>query len=581
MQVNPTVREYSVVFLKREIDMRHLSNLYFTLILSIVFIMAVSCSSTVKIGSPDELPGGLGPSYTDTILSKSCEDLGHEMGSFDMDIGAGQSDITLPIRTNIDSSLEDNLDGLTNEYILDTADTEYILTDDITTPGTAFRIRASNITLNLSGHTITYGTSDSSDSDSYGVYADYNLSGVVIANGNVVQGNGNCVGTSGIGCNPVRIRSGGETIGGLRLEYHTTDTGGIALAGASAEIHHNTLVDSGSVIINRHQGSPAISAGGATGINIHHNLILNSRHRAIDLPTGGTASYNEIYINSYATNAFGVFIWKKQNFEVHHNKVFGSGVHALGVGPMASDAARGKIYSNYFEMENTRFGEEYGNTGSSCLRITWGGDEIEAMCNTCVIRGGNSFPELTENEKSWGRAFWLGGIDEGNMATIHHNYIEALNSDGESYVAGIAVVSGGHNTGLLIHNNTVLANHSAVVLADSYGNAGEGPTFISNKIIRQDEHTNYCTICDRLYGYFDVKGTFLDTVYENSAEISEANALLYFCREDRDTTTELLFGSLSTGDTLIDYFLTEVESTISSGSSSEPFEDACGYKVIP
>jgi hypothetical protein len=548
--------------------MREIANFYFSAILSTSLILAPSCSPTVKTGGPTEH----GPTFSDPVLAKSCEELGLEMGSFEMDIGAGQADIALPSRSNSNSS---------PGAVLNAADTEYVLTSDVTTPGTAFTISVSNVTLNLNGHTITYGTSDSADSNSYGVYVGDNLSGVVIANGNIVQGNGNCQGVNGIGCNPVRTVSGTDTIGGLRLEYHTGDTGGIASTKVPAEIHHNTLVDSGSGIIDRHQGSPAISAANAPGVNIHHNLILGSRHRAIDLASGGTASYNEIHIDSYATNAFGVFIWQKQDFLVHHNKIFGSGVHPLGVGPMAENSARGKVYSNYIELENTKSGAEYGNTGASCLRITWGGDAIEVMCNSCVLRGGNSFPEMAEGEKSWGRAFWLGGIAEGKTATIHHNYIEALNSDGESYVGGLSVVSGGYNKGLLIHDNTIVANNSPVVLADSYGNAGEGPTFVSNRIVRKDGFPNYCTICDRIWGYFDVKATFLDNIFESGAELSEATTQLYFCREDRATTTEIIVGSLNEGKTQVEYYLTEVPETISSGSSSEPYKDECGFKVIP
>ena len=50
-------------------------------------------------------------------------------------------------------------EGLEGEppYVLDKPDTTYVLTKDITTPGTAFYIKADGITLELDGHTVNYG----------------------------------------------------------------------------------------------------------------------------------------------------------------------------------------------------------------------------------------------------------------------------------------------------------------------------------------------------------------------------------------------------------------------------------------
>ena len=44
-------------------------------------------------------------------------------------------------------------------YILDQAGATYVLTTDVTVDGTAFVVLTPNITLDLNGHTVTYGNS--------------------------------------------------------------------------------------------------------------------------------------------------------------------------------------------------------------------------------------------------------------------------------------------------------------------------------------------------------------------------------------------------------------------------------------
>jgi hypothetical protein len=180
--------------------------------------------------------------------------------------------------------------------------------------------------------------------------------------------------------------------------------------------------------------------------------------------------------------------------------------------------------------------------------------------------------------RSWGRGLWLGGIAAGNTATIRNNYVEALSSDGVSYCAGIAVVSPGDNAGLLVTENTVVANHSMVVLGDVYGNAGQYPRFVANRFVRRDRHSAYRTIADRLYGYWDVRAIFLDNVYENGAELSSDTVLLYFCT---GTTTDVAIGSVGSGGVdHIDYYLTDDPARAQGASSTTSYGD-CGQRVVP
>jgi hypothetical protein len=488
-----------------------------------------------------------------------------------MEIESGQREIILPERLH---RIE-----VSDAGILDQENTEYVLTRDLATPGTAFIIRAADITLNLNRHTITYGTQASTDGNSYGVLMDaWNTYGTIVANGAIRQGAGSCEGSYGEGCNPIRTLGGMQEIGGLFISYRSPDTVGIWALYEPAHIHHNTVVDFGTVVTDRHLGIPAITILHAGGGRVAHNTIL-TRHRGIDLASRGEAAYNTLHINSCATNSYGVFAYDIQDFSVHHNKIYGSGVHPIGIGPISDSGARGQIHANYIEVENTRGGDEEGNTGAAGLRMTWGGNEIVVSQNYIVLRAGNAHPELAgfEDGKSWGRAMWLGGIEAGKTATVRNNHVVALSSDGASYAAGIAVVSGGHNGGLLVTQNTVIANQCMVVLADYYGNAGLYPRFVANTFIRRDRYPEYRTIADRIRGWFDVTAVFVDNRFENGAEISEQTVDLSFCEPSR---TDVVFASRSSGVERIAYVLTDDLNRIQSAGTAVPFGE-CGRRVTP
>ena len=508
-------------------------------------------------------------------IAEQCGQLGLELGTPDMDIGAGRADITLPARTN-------QVEILVAPATLDQSDTEYILMQDVSAPGTAFEVTRSDITFNLNGHTVTYGTNDSPDvpfpNGTAGIKVAWGQTDVVVANGTIAQGSGACQGdVSGRNCNPVMAQggSGSVEIGGLMLSYHTPDTSGI-VAPVDGEIHHNTLIDSGNYLTYAGTGVPAIRA---QANEIHHNLILSARHRGIVPGNNSEVSYNEIHINSYQSNSYGIMAFEIQGFTFHHNKIYGDGVHPIGIGPVGTGGTNGQIYSNFIETENSRTVAGTAN-GSSAFRITtYGGwcDSIEVMCNYFVSKGGNAHREL--DGKSWGRTLWIGGFAQGNTADIHHNYIQALTNDSSKYHSAVAVVSGGYNDGLFIEDNVIVANHTVVALADGYGASGLGyARFARNNFIRKDNYTTYRTVADKLNEYWDVTAMFMDNVYSNGADISSATTeILYYCTSNK---TELIFGHFSGSQPVVEYYLTDDPARVAAGSASEPF-GACGFKVIP
>lgn len=547
--------------------------------------LLAGCDVSVVDQAPSEprdqptVPGHEPAPESDQVAS-ACAGLGYDIGRPDMVINAGQADIALPARAH-------RIEIVSAPALLDQADTEYVLMQDVATAHTAFEISAHDVTLNLNGHTVTYGTADSPTvsfpNGTAGVKTHWGVTGTVIANGEIAQGDGACVGdVSGRNCNPVIVQEnpGLTQIGGLSLSYHTPDTSGIVALG-DGEIYQNTVEDSGNQVTYAGTGVPAIRTEARS---IHHNKLLSVRHRGIVTGSNSDVSYNEIHINSNNTNSYGIMVWEIQNFAVHHNKIYGAGNHPIGIGPVGTGGTDGEIYSNYVATENTRTHPD-SPFGSSAFRIrTYDGwcDRIEVMCNYFVVLGGNEHPELQGN--SWGRGLWIGDLQPGNRVDIHHNYVEALTLDPQPradghYHSAVSMSSGGYNEGLYLEDNTIVANYTMIALTEGYGGVGEGPPkFIRNRMIRKDTYPTYKTIADRLFEYWPVTALFIDNVYEGGSTPSvDTVELLQHCTEN---VTDVGFGHMDNGNTIIDYWLTDVAERVANASSYEPYGN-CGYKVIP
>ena len=165
----------------------------------------------------------------------------------------------------------------------------YILTADITAEASAIGINCGNVTLDLNGHTITWGT-DAVLSDGVVTYNSWQSGNVghagimspsrpdrtddfpgafgwnpsrpnvVIGNGRIVQGNGSGLAYShGIdlgGCQGAELHD-------LIIEVDAPDTQGL-LVGRDADVHHMTFLHGGTHVTNRHQQLAVVvlSAGG-------------------------------------------------------------------------------------------------------------------------------------------------------------------------------------------------------------------------------------------------------------------------------------------------------------------------------
>ncbi|MGB2821354.1 MAG: fibronectin type III domain-containing protein [Phycisphaerae bacterium] len=416
-------------------------------------------------------------------------------------------------------------------YVLDRKDATYVMTKDLTLPLGGLEIRAAGITLDMDGHTLVYNDKDAARPAEWSERA-YKSEGhdfginvtarghVRIVNGVIRQGRGNTAGTAvGIGCNPLYSRGASVEMAGVEVVWSGRDVSGLFLhwTGGS-HIHHCVMEDTGSEITNRHQAISTID-GNVWG-NYDHNLVRRTRQQAL---TGAAkALHNEIYVDSCATNAFGIVGSAKSPgpVEIAHNRIIGIGQHPVGIAMFKAYKPGTAVHHNLVEVKCTRSGTEYGYTGSACFRTTWGADNLDVHDNTFIAHA-----DVYGGKVAKARAVWVGlpkftpkGAKEeiaDARGIFRGNYIAALGRKGAK-AGGICVVCLNESPNLIFLDNTVVSTWGNVLLGDEYGHSGGYPKFVGNTFRRAGKQKDYCTIRHEYSGRPGT-GVFLANQYEDGA----------------------------------------------------------------
>jgi hypothetical protein len=411
-------------------------------------------------------------------------------------------------------------------YVLDKPETTYVLTEDIVSEGTALKITASRVRLELDGHTVRYGRElDWTDPEQehewhgtgHGVYlAGWGAEGVVVLNGVLAEATPKQQPhAQGLGHNPVMAEgSTGLELGGVTAVYSGKDIRGFWLHNSrSAHVHHCVIEDRGTHVTNRHQGLDAIVC--TPGAKVHHNLIRRVRHRGIAARDDCEIHHNEIHLDSYATNAFGVMLYRCANAAAHHNYVLGTGYHCVGIGTV-SGCASVKVFDNYIELTGTEPSDrwpEYGKmSGMNGVRVTWGGENLEYSGNTIVVTGTGA---------SKLRGTWFSSDNKLRNLVFHHNTVRVHAGDEKTRAWAIAVC-GDYNAPehppVVYRENTIVSNLCNVRLGESYG-LGSSARFVSNTFVREGEDPRYATIRIGYWNKPTVGHVFLDNRFEGGASL--------------------------------------------------------------
>ncbi|MFO8012779.1 MAG: hypothetical protein R6X20_05670 [Phycisphaerae bacterium] len=434
---------------------------------------------------------------------------------------------TTPPRDEKAIPVPGDLDG--PPYVLDKKGATYVVTRDLAVPLAGFEITAADVTLDFDGHTLTYNDEPYEGSDKWNERAykgnDFGVkcSGkgrVTLRGGRIVQGRGGSAGTQvGIGCNPVYSRNAPVTMEGMELVWHGPDISGAFFHwGGENEVHHCVFDDRGSEITNRHQAVSSIDGNGWA--DCRWNLVKRTRQQG--LMGVAVAEENEIYIDSCATNAFGIkpTTTAGKPVSVRYNHIYGIGEHPVGIGMFGVYRPQSLVAGNHVEVKCTRSGTEYGYTGSACFRTTWGADNLRVKSNTFIAHA-----DVYDGKVAKARCIWVGlphFTPKGATEEIRDarglfwgNIIQAFGENGAK-AGAICVVCLNESPNLIFWQNTVLSTWANVLLGDEYGHAGGYPKFVDNTFCRAGEDPAYRTIFQQR-GRIPATGVFLDNTYEDGA----------------------------------------------------------------
>lgn len=259
--------------------------------------------------------------------------------------------------------------------VLDIPGATYVLTKDVIAEYTAFMIKGNDITLDLGGHTVTYGTAIGVDRSS-GVFlrpagGEKPFKGVpregfgggnrfTLRNGRIIQGtqpvaakltmrNGRMVDAAGPvpghSCIAVYVRRcRGLEISKITTEVNSRDTDNLYIREcADVDIHDNYCVSRVREITDRHYpGTGVITVAGVQGpIDIHHNVIDGGGQWGIRVSGGRELTghlvllhHNIIRHRSYTTNGYAIGA-AAPNMRIFANVIqpaAGRGVHLTGSG---------------------------------------------------------------------------------------------------------------------------------------------------------------------------------------------------------------------------------------------------------
>jgi len=374
----------------------------------------------------------------------------------------------------------DDLEGAP-PYVLNQADATYVLTKDIETDGTAIRIDGHGITLDLNGHTVVYGNAEG---EAYGVRTvEWNKRNIKVLNGVIRQGKAN-----GRKCDPVRARSTRNMeVAGVEITYGGPDCMGIHWwESRDANAHHNVIFDTGTHITNRHQGLDAIHGCQTSSCN----LVKRARHRGIK--GGAECAYNEIYVDSWATNASCV----GGGLHTHHNRIRGTGYIVIGVGYGWGDSLEPKeIDHNDIEMvaqKITGRWKEYGDSSNlSGLRVTmyrFRGENFNFHDNRILIHGSHATKM---------RGLWIDPTSKTKNVVFRNNYVEVIADETCKAKNCMAVTIAGSpdpdQAPTLLEGNTIISNICNVRFAESYGTSCNAH-FVGNTFVRKGNREDYRTI---------------------------------------------------------------------------------------
>ncbi|MCB4756094.1 MAG: hypothetical protein LHV69_03525 [Elusimicrobia bacterium] len=436
-------------------------------------------------------------------------------------------------------------------FNLTQANAVYVLTQDVVSQTAGFAISANGITLDMDGHTVIYddGTPIIKDVEwnyyaydlraSYGIHTLWNYEDMKFLNGTLKQGRNNGKGNLGHGFGPIFItNNGGVTeVAGITAEYSGDDLAGIAVGADDCNVHHNVIIDRGTHITNRHQALRALSANN-TNFPIHHNLIQRARHRAMD--PGKDAHSNEIYVDSFATNAFG--LGPADGGEYYNNRIFGTGYHVVAIGWASNIHVHDNFIHVQAEAPNDRAGEYGLLSSANGIRLTQYGGGTALYENN--LYEGNLIVAKGRNNPTNVKGVQFSSDPNVKNLIFRNNIIRAVAMDAQTTNDTYHVVACVATEGLpefaalhlpiVFENNRLISNILMVRYMEDYG-GGSNQDFKNCTFVREGNNPEFYIFRVGWWYWDTINNDVIDCHYEGDAS---ADSYLF----DGSGRRELNFG---------------------------------------
>ena len=267
---------------------------------------------------------------------------------------------------------------------LGTANTTYVLQNDVQSAGTCFGIVADNVTLNLNGHTVTYAVSDSSRAH-YGVLSadcwDTSLRGIpaslcggshknlVVMNGTVTQGPAAAPESHAFRFGQAGNRAA-ETVHDVTINISGKDVEGIysTYPPGNSQFYKLVINDNVTVVSNRDEfyGYPIrLDYGGSTsGTNVKdvvHDVTCNGSPQGCIISDGALLAYNnkgKLGPTEYVAG-YGVFLGGS-NSEAYGNSFTGA---TRGYEIEGSNV---NLHDNFADVEDSGNTHDPGHNPDGC-----------------------------------------------------------------------------------------------------------------------------------------------------------------------------------------------------------------------
>ncbi len=429
------------------------------------------------------------------------------------------------------ATIAETSQDISNCGTLSTSNQIYVLKNDVSSSGTCFTIDGNNISLDLNGHTVTYGTSLQNASNEY-EYAGiknyrYNRRNIKIYNGKIVQA------TNGGKISPaVWINAPNTEVRNLNIDVNGGDASGIFcdFCPTGVDIHHNEINNTSTLVDWRHNVQASINAPRSYGnLKIYDNKITGGPQAGIFVSTYNQAnnqgykiynnhiSHDERYSNGFGIHLYGSWFDDVSNetgetAEIYNNTItpnYGRGI-GIELSPQGSDI---KVYQNTIDSKSRNKSLQAGNIIEYDPYWVYG-IKIEDSYGVSVYQNN---VKVRANSTT-GHAYAIDVTLPTNSNTkIYSNTFEAVTTISSKNACVLRPTQSESENKARISNNRFVSNNKIIYID---ANGGFGTNYESNTFVKGINPIDFRILyfANTDYGAGDY--IFIDPKFENGATFS-------------------------------------------------------------